>query len=336
MTFDPEGTFTNDSSIFGMPKDISSSLELLPVCWEPTTSFKKGTAHGPKAVFEASKQMDLYHPYFKKVYENGVSWNEELLKKTESLNIRTSALSSKIIKSIENGEVFDAKDLSFVNEKSNELNTLIYNTANSSNKTFGLLGGDHSTPFGLISSLSEKHKGEFSIVHVDAHFDFRDEYQGFEHSHASIMHNVKTKIQTPPDIHQLGIRDFCESEYEFAMTHSTFMLDHELHSKMLKGMTFDDCLNQLFKNLKEKIYISFDIDGLSPEFCPNTGTPVPGGITYNQAVFMIRKLHEMGHKLIGFDLVEVSPGVDEPGEGLDEVIASRILYELSCFALSTN
>lgn len=334
-SFNPEGTFTDESSIFGMPKDVSANLKLLPVAWEPTASFKKGTLNGPQAIFEASKQMDLYHPYFRKVYEGGVCWDTDLLEQTLKLNAESSPVASKVIKQIETGQTTEQNDIDFVNNQSKKLNELIYQASNNSSQVVGLIGGDHSTPFGLIKSLSEKYNGNFSIVHIDAHFDFRSAYQGFEFSHASIMHNVKTKLKKSPNIFQLGIRDFCESEYKFALKKSTFLLDQEMHSKLLNGKTYHDCLDELFKNLNENIYISFDIDGLSPEFCPNTGTPVPGGITYNQATYLIQYLHKKGHKLIGFDLVEVSPGKSTKyGEGLDEIIAARILYEISCFALS--
>lgn len=340
MTFDfkfnPEGTFTKGSSIFGMPKGIPAQLKILPIAWEPTTSFKKGTVNGPAAILEASKQMDLFHPYFKKVYEKGIQWDDGVLIQTLKLNTSTSSVAKKNITAIEGGKTLQATDLDFVNQKSTDLNTLVYKESLNFDGTVGLVGGDHSCPFGLIKALSEKHNSDFSIVHIDAHFDFRNEYQGFHHSHASIMHNVRTKTENPPHIYQLGIRDFCESEYNFAVENSTFLLDQEMQSKLLNGETFNDCLDELFSDLHKKIYISFDVDGLSPEFCPNTGTPVPGGLTYNQAVYLIQYLHKNGHLLIGFDLVETSPSVNSTlGEGLDEVISSRILYELSCFALST-
>jgi agmatinase len=339
MTFDPEGTFSKDSSVFGMPKGMDSKLKLLPVCWEPTTSFMKGTVNGPEAIFKATKQMDLYHPYFRKIYEHGISWDQNLSDQTLDLNQQTSSAAERVISAIEENVEVNEADLSLVNQMSEDLNRLVYEASTKiidQNMTPGLVGGDHSCPFGLIQKLSEVHSGDFSIVHIDAHFDFRNEYQGFRHSHASIIHNVKSKITSPPDIYQIGIRDFSESELKFAEKNSTFILDQELQNELLCGKTFETCLEKLFKNTNKNIYISFDIDGLSPEFCPSTGTPVPGGLTYSQAVFLIQFLHRKGHSLIGFDLVEVSPSEAELGEGLDEVIAARILYELSCFALASH
>lgn len=338
MTFDPEGTFTDDSSVFGMPEDNKSLLYLLPISWEPTTSFKKGTAKGPKALFEASKQMDLYHPYFRKTYEKGIYWKKGLLEKSSQLNEEAKPLTEKIINALERGNKADVSKIQKVNAYSKELNTLVYESAKkalSQKKCLGLVGGDHSCPFGLIKALHENSSEDFSIIHIDAHFDFRNAYQGFEHSHASIMYNVRTKLEKPPSIYQLGIRDFCESELAFANENSTYMLDSEFMNLTLNGKSFDQILERMFANLSKNIYISFDVDGLSPEFCPNTGTPVPGGLTYHQALYIIRKLHSKGHKLIGFDLVEISPGQNEEGEGLDEVIGARLLYELSLFSLAS-
>jgi len=339
-SFDPEGTFSKDSSIFGMPEDTDSSLHLLPAAWEPTTSFKKGTARGPKAIFEATKQMDLYHPYFRKVYEKGVYWNEQLLEATAELNTQAAGHTAAVVNALDQELPVSDQDVQAANTVSKKFNQLIYDSALSAlkdKKVVGLVGGDHSCPFGLIKALSEEQPEKFSIVHIDAHFDFRKAYQGFEHSHASIMHNVRSQISEPPAIFQIGIRDFCESELEFANKHATYILDQELQSELMKGRSFENLLTDLFKNLSQNIYISFDIDGLSPEHCPNTGTPVPGGLSYSQAVFMIQFLHAQGHKLIGFDLVEVSPDQKEkPGEGLDETVGSRLLYALSCFALASR
>lgn len=338
--FDPEGHFTKDSSIFGLPKDMESLLCLLPSPWEPTTSFKKGCAKGPKALFEASKQMDLYHPYFKKVYEKGIHWYDKIEEDILNLNVKTTKICDNVQSQLDSGKEPSPSDIEQVNLLSNNFNQLIYeNTLEllQKKKTVGLVGGDHSCPYGLIKALSEFHKDSFSIVHLDAHFDFRDSYQGFTFSHASIMNNVITKLSKPPKIFQLGIRDFCESEYKFASEHSQFLLDQEFQKGKAYGVPFFEILDELFDGLDEKIYLSFDIDGLSPEFCPNTGTPVPGGLSFSEAQLMIEHLHRKEHQLIGFDLVEASPNENLAtlGEGIDEVTAVRLLYTLSCFALAS-
>ncbi len=340
MTFNPEGHFSKNSSVFGLPKDMKAELHILPSPWEPTTSFKKGCKNGPKSVFEASKQMDLFHPYFKKIYNKGIQWDYSTADKITDLNDKASIICDGIQKNLDEEKIPDQKSIERANDLSNTYNTFIYNESLSlleKNKTVGLVGGDHSAPFGLIKAVSEKYRGKFSIVHLDAHFDFRDAYQGFTHSHASIMYNIRTKLKTPPTLYQIGLRDFCESEYNFALENSKFILDQEFQKLKFFGTSFSQILDKFFEDLNENIYISFDIDGLSPEFCPNTGTPVPGGLSYNEANFLIEELHRRGHKLIGFDLVEVSPNssLNALGEGIDEVTAVRLLYALSCFALSS-
>lgn len=339
--FDPEGTFTKDASIFGMPVNEHSALHLIPSPWEPTTSFKKGTVLGPKALYEASKQMDLFHPYFKKIYEKGVFWKDKDCNEILNLDTLTKPLCERVREALEESKNPSMDDLDSANEASNNFNRIIYTNATDTldqKKVPGLVGGDHSSPFGLIQALSEKHSEGFSIVHIDAHFDFRKAYQGFEHSHASIMYNVKTKLKNPPKLFQIGIRDFCESEFNFAAENSIFLLDQEFQRKKSEGQSFVKILDELFKKLDKKIYVSFDIDGLSPECCPNTGTPVPGGLSFTEASQMLHYLHRNGHELIGFDLVETSPNpkLNALGEGLDEVTGVRLLYDLCCFALSTN
>ena len=341
--FDPEEHFTKDSSIFGLPKDMKhpSLLYLFPSPWEPTTSFKKGCSKGPKALFKASKQMDLYHPYFKNVYKKGIKWFDDFEEKILALNTEATKICNSVQSLLDSGLKPAKKDTEQVNLLSENFNQLIYENSLKllqNNKTIGLIGGDHSSPYGLIKALTEFYKDSFSIVHIDAHFDFRNSYQGFTFSHASIMTNVMTKLLTPPKIFQLGIRDFCESEYSFANKHSQFLLDQELQKRKALGASFIELLDELFDGLDEKIYISFDIDGLSPEFCPNTGTPVPGGLSFSEAQFILEYLHRKGHQLIGFDLVEVSSNENLAplGEGIDEVTAVRLLYSLSCYALSNK
>src|SRR5690606_2133030 len=119
-----------------------------------------------------------------------------------------------------------------------------------------------------------------AVLQIDAHADLRRAYEGFQYSHASIMYNILEEIPAVTKLVQVGIRDYCDEEFE-AITKSqgrivTFF-DRDLKAGAYQGKTWDQQTDEIIRELPERIYISFDIDGLDPKLCPNTGTPVPGG-----------------------------------------------------------
>ena len=193
-------------------------------------------------------------------------------------------------------------------------------------KMVGLLGGDHSAPLGFIRSLSEKHD-RFGILQIDAHADLRKNYEGFAHSHGSIMYNA-LKISAVSRLVQVGVRDFCEEEFQMmkrGMGRVKTFFDDDIKATLDSGKSWDSICVQIIKELPEKVYISFDIDGLDPKLCPHTGTPVPGGLEFHQAVTLIKTIATSGRTIIGFDLSEVAPSGD--GEW-DANVGSRILWQL--------
>ena len=97
---------------------------------------------------------------------------------------------------------------------------------------------------------------------------------------------------------------------------------------LFEGRTWDSICREMIQELPDKVYISFDIDGLDPKLCPNTGTPVPGGFSFQQAMYLIRKVVESGREIIGFDLCEVAPG--DEGDW-DANVGARVLYRLNNF-----
>jgi agmatinase len=188
----------------------------------------------------------------------------------------------------------------------------------------GLLGGDHSTPLGFLRALSEKYE-RFGILQIDAHADLRKAYEGFTYSHASIMYNA-LKLPSVSRLIQVGIRDFCEEEQDVINRSrgriSTFF-DEDLKAWRYKGETWDALCNSIIKELPANVYISFDIDGLDPKLCPNTGTPVAGGLEFQEAIYLIKKVAQ-SRKIIGFDLCEVAPGQND----WDANVGARLLYNL--------
>ena len=151
-------------------------------------------------------------------------------------------------------------------------------------KKVGLIGGDHSTPLGYISALADIHEN-FGILQIDAHADLRDAYEGFIHSHASIMYNVVQRFPQVSKLVQVGVRDLCNEEMVFMRSTngriSTFF-DKDIKEAQYEGRTWRDICSDIIKDLPQKVYISFDIDGLDPKLCPHTGTPVPGGLKWSK------------------------------------------------------
>jgi agmatinase len=336
-TFDPNAAASSDSGIFGLPFSVDEAkLVLLPVPWEVTTSYGGGTSKGPEAILQASKQVDLFDFDLGNIYEAGIAmtdipheilqWNHDARKLAEVVIHADESINEGYLKSVRDE----------VNDYSDKLNQHVYSEAKkylAQGKMVGVVGGDHSTPFGLIQALLEKHPG-MGILHIDAHADLRDAYEGFEHSHASIMYNVITKTPLAKLV-QVGIRDFCEEEFIFIQQHNSRIktfFDAELFEAKMNHKIWSDICDDIIEQLPQEVYISFDIDGLDPRFCPHTGTPVPGGLDFQEALYLIKKVAKSGRKIVGFDLNEVSPG-DADGEW-DANVGARVLYKLCGYALS--
>lgn len=178
-----------------------------------------------------------------------------------------------------------------------------------------LLGGEHSITYGALKALKEKY-GNFGVVQFDAHADLRSEYSGTKWSHASVMRRAVDDLGLP--LVQLGNRAFCLEEYEARKKHHVISWDAEYL-----------CQNPIPENLipqdfPEKIFITFDVDGLDPSIIPDTGTPVAGGLMWYQALNLAKKAVE-NRRLIGFDVVELAPRKDSV---LSDFIAAQLTYAL--------
>lgn len=113
---------------------------------------------------------------------------------------------------------------------------------------------------------------------------------------------------------------------------SCCIFDRDIKSRKYEGETWRDICNEIVSHLPPKIYVSFDIDGLDPRFCPNTGTPVPGGMELEEAIYLIRHAVRQGKQIIGFDLNEVACGTDE----WDANVGARLLYRMANLAAASN
>lgn len=347
--FDATTTISSEFGIFGIPlSEEECQLVMLPVPWEVTTSYGKGASNGPRIIRQASEQIDLFDFETKTAYEAGYFMkdiSEEIMNKSKNFKeIAQKVIHMKTEQSKDTATI--EKLTTQVNQASRELTDWVYNETKkilNKGKLFGLVGGDHSTPLGAIKAISEKHsdgkKSEVGVLHIDAHSDTRKAYQGFEQSHASIMYNVMNLPEgsRPQKLVQVGIRDFCEEEYEFIKSRSDIktFFDIGVKQRQLKGETWASIAADIISELPQKVYISFDIDGLDPRFCPSTGTPVIGGLSADEVFFLFNTLAASGRQIVGFDLNEVSTGEAEESEW-DGNVGARMLYKLCNWSVVTN
>ncbi len=347
--FDASTTISSDFGIFGIPlSETESRLVLLPVPWEVTTSYGKGASNGPRIIRQASEQIDLFDIETKNAYEQGI-FMRTIPKTILSKNKKYKALAQKLIKmrtNLSKDQKTMASLAKQVNEASREVSDWVYSQTKqiiNSGKLFGLVGGDHSTPLGAIQAICETHQkngaSEVGVLHIDAHSDTRQAYQGFEQSHASIMYNVMNSegAKKPYRLVQVGIRDFCEEEYNFVTSRSDIKtyFDIPVKQRMMKGESWASIAADIIAELPNKVYISFDIDGLDPQFCPSTGTPVIGGLTTDEVFMLFNLLAQSGRQIVGFDLNEVSTGDAKESEW-DGNVGARMLYKLCGWSLVTN
>jgi agmatinase len=338
--FDPNAAATAESGIFGLPHSPEEArVVLIPVPFEATTSYGGGTSDGPRAVLEASRQVDLFDIETGKPYEGGIAmleepadvraWSEEAKKLAEPV--------------IEAGGVQRDPSLAEAVRKVDALcermNGYVYENARrllAAGKLVGTVGGDHGISFGCIQAHAERYP-ELGVLHLDAHADMRDAYEGFTWSHASIMNNVYRRIPGVKTLVQVAIRDMGGDEQaliESSKGRVVVFHDAHLKQRQFDGVAWNRLVDEMVAPLPKHVYLSFDIDGLDPTLCPNTGTPVPGGLSFAEANALIAGVVRSGRTIVGFDLTEVAP--DPDGGEWDGNVGARLLYKMIGWMLKSQ
>jgi len=340
--FDPNAPSNPRNNIFGLPfSEEDARLVILPVPWEVTVSYGAGTSRACEHVFRASMQVDLYDAesdngwrqgFYMRQPDKKILMKSDYLRKEAELYINFTSKGEML----ENNS-FMCKSLKEINEGSNYLNKWVYEqtrTLLDQGKLVGLLGGDHSTPLGYFKAIAEKH-GDFGILQIDAHCDLRQCYEDFVYSHASVMYNALKEIPQLKRLVQAGVRDYSGQEWDYICNSDYRVItyfDKDVNERLFEGQSWKDIVEEIVNHLPEKVYLSFDVDGLDPKLCPNTGTPVLGGFESEQVFYLIRKIIQSGRKFIGFDLVEIGVGEND----WDANVGARILWKLSNLLVANN
>lgn len=339
-SWDPEETSPH-ATLFGLPPAPEQArIHVLPVPWDATCSYGRGTAQGPLAIQQASLQLDLMDPVFGEVWRQGIHLHtagSELTGWADEARHAVDRLQQKDLEAGDRTALIEEIDrLSDLRSRHVETWT---RRCFADGHIPAILGGDHSSPLGAIRAAASL--GDLSILHLDAHLDQRAAYDGLRESHASIFYNVLEQCSQVTRLLSLGVRDYSAGEWERVKQQPDRVQAIPLpqwQEKLLGGRHFSALCDRALSFLGERVWISFDIDVLSPELCPRTGTPVPGGLGFAEATHILHAIAATGRQIVGFDLCEVwGPGPEARAatgpEDLaqlewDANVGARILYKL--------
>ncbi len=331
--FDPNAAALADSGIYGLPCTAEEAqIIIIPVEWELTTSYNRGTVDGPAAIMEASMQVDLCHHDYPDLWQKGI-WMDEFPKELRDLHDELAPISEEIINALYEDKIKSKPQyfnilyqrIEAATAKKNEWLRERIAYWKDKGKIVGLLGGDHSCPLAYHQYLNSVGE-EYGILHADAHMDLRDCFEGFKYSHASIFFNT-LKFKNVKKLVQVGIRDYCHQEKALAESQPDrikVFFDRDCRRRMFEGENWKTIVDEIVDALPQKAYISIDIDALDPKLCPNTGTPVPGGLEYEELMYLLNRIKQAGKEIVGFDLCEVSPGDGD----WDGNVGARVLFHL--------
>ncbi len=186
-------------------------------------------------------------------------------------------------------------------------------------KLLAMVGGEHSITAGAVAA-ARKRFARLSVLQIDAHADMRDRYLDSPYSHACVMRRVRELVPAA----SVGVRSMSEEEAEYLERHPEPIWSTR-RFRELRGN-----LKPVLDALTEEVYVTFDLDGLDPSVLPATGTPEPGGLDWYEAVDLLKAVAE-GRRIVGFDLVELSP---IPGQVASDFLAARLVYRLLGLALA--
>lgn len=285
-------------NFLGLPAPQSdfdtAAVLVLPIPFEATVSYGGGTAAGPTAIITASQQVELYDREFDR--EPALDYGVHTLPALELAD--DSALAVQ------------------------QIATAVSEAARSGKLVVGL-GGEHTVSVGFGRGLLAALDGPISVVQIDAHSDLRDEYEDSPYSHACIARRLLDDERVE-QVLQLGIRSVCREEVEFARANPErvrIWYAEEVHA----GTWREELITRL---AGKQVYLTIDVDGLDPAIVPATGTPEPDGLTWPEALAILRTVSETA-PIIGLDCVELAPA---PHQHAADFAVAKLIYKAITYA----
>ncbi len=262
----------------------TARITIIPAPLEYSVCYMKGTQYGPQAILDASSQMELYDEELDcSPIEVGVYTRPALdytgMDHAAALNATGEAVR----------DVLQRGQLPFI------------------------LGGEHSLSAPPIGVVREFYP-DLTVVHIDAHGDLRDEYEGTPLSHASIERRV---VDMGIPVTEIGIRSFSPEEAEFMKTKPDVSIVWAY--QMAKGSA-----RIPWERLSEHTYLTIDLDAIDPGEMPAVGTPEPGGLHWYELLDLVREICRRT-TIVGMDVVELCP---MPGQTRADFLAAKLIYKM--------
>lgn len=277
-----------------LSNEETSKIVVLPIPYESTTTYRAGCRRGPDAIIKASTNMELY--------------DEELQCEPCNVGIHTSAPFDVVDDAKEMIARIDAVATAYLKK----------------GKFLTGLGGEHTVTLGMVKAFQRKYSN-LSVLHLDAHADFRQSYHGNKYNHAC----AARRISEISHIVQVGVRSLSSEEAQALRKKKivTFWSNEFRKSGLAEAR--DSLINRLIENLTSEVYVSIDVDVFDPSIMPAVGTPEPGGLLWDDVLDIMRAVSD-AREIVGLDLVELAP-VD--GMVHSEFMAARLIYKIWGYAL---
>lgn len=271
-------------SFCGLPTDATAyaqaSTIILPIPFDKSSTWLKGTDKGPAAIIKSSKHLELYDiETDSEVYKKGIFTAKPLYATSSSVLLRK----------------VDTKVSGYLKD----------------NKFVVTLGGDHSVSIGVFKAYA-KHYSDLSILHLDAHADSRDSYEGTPYNHACVTARAR---EFTKNIVSVGIRSMDSSE-RVHLDRKKIFFAHDIHDS-------DKWINNAVRLLTDSVYITIDLDVFDPGIMPSTGTPEPGGLGWYQIMKLLASVSK-SKQIVGFDVVELCPSKNKA----PDFLAAKLIYTL--------
>ena len=272
----------------------NSSFAVIPFPIDLTTTYMTGARNGPRAIIEASGHMELFDE------ENKIeSYRAGIFTSTEVPLVTTGPLS--MLKAVERRVRSVVK----------------------AGKFPVLLGGEHSGTCGAVAALKKKY-GELTVLQFDAHADLRDTYLGTPWNHACVGRRI---VDAGAKLVQVGIRSMSEEEDRFLKKSEMVKTFYASELKESLG----DVTKGIVSSLSGDVYITIDLDAFDPGIMPSVGTPEPGGLSWFEAVDILRDVMMSNCNIVGFDIMELAP---IPGMVAPDFFAAKLCYRMMGWVLA--